>query len=222
MADWVTISSLATAGGTLVLAVATFSSVKSGTRSARLAERSLLAGVQPVLIPSREDDAPERIRFGDGQVLRVSGHGGALELAEENGNLYMAIALRNGGAGLAVIHGWRIEAQGDSRLEALRAGRFEAPEADSFRRQQRDLYIPAGYTGFWQGAIRDRQDADYASVRSAAESREPVLVDLMYGDHEGGQRTIARFTISPWEELDGERADVVRYWNVDRDDPRER
>jgi hypothetical protein len=67
MADWVTISSLATAGGTLVLAVATFSSVKSGTRSARLAERSLLAGVQPVLIPSREDDAPERIRFGDGQ-----------------------------------------------------------------------------------------------------------------------------------------------------------
>jgi len=29
MADWVTISSLATAGGTLVLAVATFSSVRS-------------------------------------------------------------------------------------------------------------------------------------------------------------------------------------------------
>jgi hypothetical protein len=47
-----------------------------------------------------------------------------------------------------------------------------------------------------------------------------VLVDLMYGDHEGGQRTIARFTISPWEELDGERGDVVRYWNVDREDPR--
>ena len=42
MADWVTISSLATAGGTLVLAVATFSSVKSANRSARVAERSLL------------------------------------------------------------------------------------------------------------------------------------------------------------------------------------
>ena len=39
--DWVTIASLATAGGTLVLAVATFSSVRSGNRTARAAERSL-------------------------------------------------------------------------------------------------------------------------------------------------------------------------------------
>ena len=53
MADWVTISSLATAGGTLVLAIATFSSVKSANRSARVAERALLAGMRPVLMPSR-------------------------------------------------------------------------------------------------------------------------------------------------------------------------
>ncbi len=51
MADWVTISSLATAGGTLVLAVATFSSVRSANRSARTAERSLLAGVRPIRRP---------------------------------------------------------------------------------------------------------------------------------------------------------------------------
>jgi hypothetical protein len=66
MADWVTISSLATAGGTLVLGVATFSSVKSAHRAARVAERSLLVGQRPVLIPSREDDPIERVRFGDG------------------------------------------------------------------------------------------------------------------------------------------------------------
>jgi hypothetical protein len=222
MADWVTISSLATAGGTLVLAVATFSSVKSGNRTARLAERSLLAGVQPMLIPSREDDAPERVRFGDGQLLNVSGHGGALVLGAENGHVYMAIALRNAGAGLAVIHGWRVEAQGDRWREEGGLAGLAAPAEDSFRRQQRDLYIPAGYAGFWQGAIHDLKDADYASIRSAAAGRRAVMVDLMYGDHEGGQRTIARFTISPWEDFDGERADVVRYWNVDRDDPRER
>jgi hypothetical protein len=34
MADWVTISSLATAGGTLVLAAATFASVRSANRAA--------------------------------------------------------------------------------------------------------------------------------------------------------------------------------------------
>src|SRR3954453_16583752 len=39
MADWPTIASLATAGGTLVLAVATFSSVAAGRRSTRIAER---------------------------------------------------------------------------------------------------------------------------------------------------------------------------------------
>ena len=81
MADWVTISSLATAGGTLVLAVATFSSVRSANRSARVAERSLLVGLRPVLIPSREDDPLERIRFGDGQIVQVPGHGGAAEVA---------------------------------------------------------------------------------------------------------------------------------------------
>ena len=75
MADWVTISSLATAGGTLVLAVATFSSVRSANRSARVAERSMLVGMRPVLIPSREDDPAERLRFGDEQILTVPGHG---------------------------------------------------------------------------------------------------------------------------------------------------
>jgi len=51
MADWATISALATAGGTLVLAVATFASVRSANRAARTAERSLLASMRPVLTP---------------------------------------------------------------------------------------------------------------------------------------------------------------------------
>lgn len=53
--DWTTISSLATAGGTLVLAVATFASVRSANRAARLAEQSLLVGLRPVLMPSRDN-----------------------------------------------------------------------------------------------------------------------------------------------------------------------
>jgi hypothetical protein len=71
MADWVTISSLATASGTLILAVATFSSVRSATRTARVAERSLLAGLRPVLIPSSEEATTERIRFGDHDLVTV-------------------------------------------------------------------------------------------------------------------------------------------------------
>jgi hypothetical protein len=46
------------------------------------------------------------------------------------------------------------------------------------------------------------------------------VVDLLYGDHEGGQRTIARFVISDWPEVEGERAVTLKYWNIDRGDPR--
>jgi hypothetical protein len=214
MADWVTISQVATAGGTLVLAFATFSSVRSANRSARVAELSLMAGLRPLLIPSREEDPSQRVRFGDGQILIVPGHGAAIELA--NDNVYMAIALRNGGSGLAVIHGWHTQV-----LERTTSTSIPAPE--TFRPQQRDLYIPAGDTGFWQGAIRDRADPDYAGVRDAAREGRRVMVDLLYGDYEGGQRTITRIAINPSRsETEGTQAEVLRYWNVDRADPRER
>jgi hypothetical protein len=195
VADWVTISSLATAGGTLVLAVATFSSVKSGSRSARIAERSLLAGLRPLLIPSREEDPEEHVVFIDGQRLSIPGHGAAIEVAR-----------------LAVLHGWRARP---------REGASDVPpDVSDFRRQTRDLYIPAGYTGFWQGASRDREDPIYPTLRAAAEREEAVFVDLLYGDHEGGQRAIVRMSITSWENVEGKRAEVTRYWNVDRDDPR--
>jgi hypothetical protein len=210
MADWVTISALATAGGTLVLAVATFSAVKSANRSARVAERTLLAGLRPVLVPSRDDDPEESVRFGDAVTLLVRGHAGALEVHSDR--VYMAMALRNGGSGLAIIHGWRAQV-------TERTGN-EAPPLDDFRRQQRDLYIPAGDTGFWQGAVRDRGDPYHELLRAAQSAGERVLVDVLYGDYEGGQRTIARFGLSPAPTGDGRRAEVVRYWNVDSNDAR--
>jgi hypothetical protein len=217
VADWVTISSLATAGGTLVLAVATFGSVRSANRAARVAELSLLAGLRPVLIPSREEDAPMRIGFGDRVVVTVPGHGGAIELRE--GNIYMAIGLRNGGQGLAVLHGWHVSVSGDGG-EPNPPSVMKPPAVEQFRRQLRDLYIPAGDIGFWQGAIRDREDPYYQAIRQALERGDRVIVDLLYGDHEGGQRTIARVGVTSWPDVEGERAEVLRYFNVDRDDPR--
>ena len=212
MADWATISSLATAGGTLVLAVATFGSVRSANRSARVAEQALLAGQRPYLIASREDDPLERVRFGDDVVLEVSGHGGAIKCKHEN--VYMAMALRNAGSGLAVIQGW---------IAAVRdTADRECPSVESFRLQQRDLYIPAGETGFWQGAIRTVDDPAFPSVSAAARNRERVAIDILYADADGGQRMIARFSVSDWPRVEGERADLSRVWNVDRDEPRER
>src|ERR1700730_11155193 len=104
MADWVTISALATAGGTLVLAVATFSSVRSANRAARAAERSLLAGLGPVLLPSRLPDPPQKVSFADEHWVKVDGGHASFEVSAQA--IYLVINLRNAGAGLAVLHGW--------------------------------------------------------------------------------------------------------------------
>jgi hypothetical protein len=217
MSDWVTISSsLATAAGTLVLAVATFSSVRSANRSARAAERSLLIGLRPVITPSRDDDPVQRVRFGDGPLYAVPPHGGIL--ARGGDVIYLVLAVRNGGNGLAVIHGWT-------------AGPREVggrPAAAPARPQQLDIYIPAGDVGTWLGALRDPGETGYAEVAAAIEDHSVVQVDLYYGDHEGGQRAVARFLLAEWEEAgepgvggtDGRRATVLRYFNLDGSDPR--
>jgi hypothetical protein len=214
VADWVTISSLATAGGTLVLAIATFGSVRSANRAARVAELSLLTGLRPVLITSREEDPPMRVGFGDRVVVIVPGHGAAIELRD--GNLYMAVGLRNGGQGLAVLHAWRVSVAPVRPEDPNSSTLQEAPALDQFRRQLRDLYIPAGDIGFWQGAIRDRDDPDYRPICDAVEAGDRVLFDLLYGDHEGGQPTVSRFSLVPRE---GEPKaaylpTVVRHWRL--------
>lgn len=219
MADAATVAQVATAGGTLVLALATFSSIRASHRSVKVAERSLLAAQRPVLIPSREDDLPEQVNYGDGTVVTVSGHGGVVELGGER--LYMALALRNGGAGLAVIHGWHVE-------PADAAARMPMPELSEFRPQWRDLYVPADQTGFWQASIRDRDDPVYQAIRARLEAGHRVMVDVLYSDYEGAQRSIARFSLGTRRRGEGEgdgseRAEILRYWDLEglggRQDP---
>jgi hypothetical protein len=211
MADWVTISSLATAGGTLVLAGATFASVRSATRAARVAEQSLLVGMRPLLIPSRYEDPVQKVNFVDEKVLVLRGGGAVAEADDEA--VYFAISLRNAGSGIAVLHGWRFE-------HAPIASRgSEHPSLDEFTRLTRDLYVPVGDTGFWQGAFRDPSSDGFADARAAVESRDTFRVDILYGDFEGGQRVITRFGVLPRD--DGSwYAAVGRHWHVDRDDPR--
>ena len=134
-ADWVTISALATAAGTLVLALATFASVRSANRAARVAERSLLEGLRPLLLASKLDDPPQKIGFVDDKWF-----------------------LAEGGRGIA-------------------------------------------------------------EARDAVERRIVLIIDLLYGDYEGGQRTITRFALRPFAE-DGWTVTTARHWNIDRDDPR--
>jgi hypothetical protein len=209
MADWVTISSLATAGGTLVLAAATFASVRSANRAARAAERSLLAGLRPLLTPSRFDDPPQKVGFADGKWLVAPGGGAAAEATDEA--VYFVIAIRNVGNGIAVLHGWRFYP------ERHIASNDHAP-LDEFNRLSRDIYVAPSDVGFWQGSFRDASSPEFAEARAAVDGGSDMTVEVLYGDHEGGQRTITRFLMT---QRDGNwMAAAGRHWNIDRPDPR--
>jgi hypothetical protein len=210
LADWVTISSMATAGGTLVLAVATFSAVRSSNRSARVAERALMEGLRPLLMPSRLDDPVQKVGFSDGHVLRVDG--GRAAAAATPDAVYLAMSVKNVGAGIAVLHGWRF-----SLLAGPGSG--PPPPLEEFHRLTRDLYVPPGDVGFWQGVFRDPTAEEFQQAADAVAAGERLIIDVLYGDHEGGQRAVSRFSMTTASD-GGWMVAAARHWNIDRDDPR--
>lgn len=208
--DWVAASSIVTAAATLVLAIATFASVRSANRAARAAERSLLVGLRPLLAVSRTDDPPVKVGFMDERWFRIEGAGAVAEVGD--GVIYLAISVRNVGSGIAVLHGWTFRGTREG-------GAVAHPPVEQFRRLNRDIYVAPGEVGFWQGAFRDSSEDVFAEVRAAIEEPRRFSIDVLYGDHELGQRSITRFALNPRD--DGRWiASVSRHWNVDRPNPR--
>jgi hypothetical protein len=211
--DWSTISSLATGVGTLVLAVATFAAVRSSNRSARIAEVALQEQRRPIFTQSRLDDPVQKIMFAERRWVAASGGRG---VAEHDGNIYLAMSLRNVGAGIGVCQAWHVMAGSNS------VARDHTPE-DQFRLQTRDLYVPAGDIGMWQGALRDRNDPIYQAVAEAIDNEELISVELLYSDQVGNQRTISRFGLFPYRTEAGRVewfATINRHWYLDRAGPR--
>jgi hypothetical protein len=218
MADWVTISALASAGGTLVLAGVTVASVRSANRAARVAEQSLMAGQRPLLVPSRTEDPAVKAGFQDGAWFNVAGGQGVASATDEAD--YFVISVRNVGTGIAVLHGWQLLPE----LVFTRDANRDHPPPEEFTTLTRDLYVAPGDVGFWQGSFRDTSSDGYRAARRAVETQQSIGVDILYGDFEGGQRVISRFMLTPRETDNGILwfASVGRHWNVDRPDPRER
>jgi hypothetical protein len=213
--NWSTIASLATAGGTLVLAVATFASIRSANRSARISERaartaeqSLLAGQRPLLVNSRLQDPAQKIQYPDGIWLTVEGGTAGLQVADDV--VYLAVSIRNVGTGLAVLHGWRVQV-------GLQTERSHPP-VEEFTTQNLDIYVAPGDDGLWPGALRDPADSIFQAVADAVKAGEPLVINLLYGGFEGGQRVITQFSLrhadNRW------LAQATRHFNVDRPDPR--
>lgn len=209
--DWATISSLATAAGTLVLAVATFAAVRSSNRSARLAEVALQEQRRPLLAPSRLEDPNQKIMFLEGHW--VSAPGGRAAVEHIDGIVYLAISLRNVGSGIGVCQGWTVKTESpSSRLPLVHS------PVEAFRMQSRDLYIPAGDIGMWQGALRNPDDPVLADVARAIDAGDSISVELLYSDQVGRQRTISRFGLVRAHET--WLASMNRHWYLDWEGPR--
>ena len=193
-----------------MLALATFASVRSANRSARVAELALQEQRRPVLVQSRMDDPLQKIMFVDEHWVHVPGSGAVAE--HRDGTVYLAMSLRNVGAGIGVLQGWIARA-------GLRTSDVVPAREEEFRRQTRDLYIPAGDIGLWQGALRDPADDGHAPIVEAAVQRQTISLDLLYTDQVGGQRTISRFHLVPAGE-DAWIASVGRHWYLDQEGPR--
>jgi hypothetical protein len=85
--------------------------------------------------------------------------------------------------------------------------------------------VPAGDISFWQAAVRDQEDELYVPLRSAIDNRTPMSLDVLYGDHEGGQRVVTRFFLAPRTHAQDDdgwlwTCSTSRHWNLDRADPR--
>lgn len=214
MTDW---AGWGTSIGTLVLAGATFASIRSSNRSARIAERSLLAGQRPLLVATRREDPAQEIQFADGRVLDNPSTQ-ALFLHDDD-VIYLAIPLRNAGAGIAHLQGYRLDPEPADRVQTDPLGPArhrrgaQAPDPATFAQQQRDLYIAAGDTGFWQAALRDPTSSTYTATQRAHHTRGRLTVDLLYGDLEDGQPTITRFVLLP-APPDAWRCDTTHHWRT--------
>ena len=89
----------------------------------------------------------------------------------DGGGDLLAIALRNAGSGIAVLHGWRMLTGEIRQLD------HRPPE--EFTRLTRDLYLGADDLGYWQGSFRDPSSAEYIEALRAIREREPFAMEIL-------------------------------------------
>jgi hypothetical protein len=161
-----------------------------------------------VLVNSRLQDPQLKIQYPEGIWLKVDGGTAGLEVTDDV--VYLAVSLRNVGTGLAVLHGWRV-------VVGLLRERSHPPLED-FTAQNLDIYVAPGDVALWLAALRDPAADIFQAVADAVKAGEPLVINLLYGDFEGGQRVITQVSLRHA----GERwlAQATRHFNVDRPDPR--
>jgi hypothetical protein len=161
-----------------------------------------------LLTNSRPQDPKQRVEFREGEYLDVLGGRAGIRAADSA--VYLALSIRNIGTGVGLLHGWHLDV--GTQFERVH------PALEQFTTQALDIYVAPGDTGFWEGAFRDTDTDEFKAVTAAVAAGETLVIYLLYGDYEGGQRVISQFNLVHQD--DNWVASVVRHFNVDRPDPR--
>ncbi len=182
MPAWVEVAAVVVTAATVVLAFFTFWAVRGADRTARAAEKVLVLQTRAALVPAHRDDPVQHIVFQGGHWLKpeVAGGRAVLEVEENGEGVYMGIALRNVGLGLALLYGWHLS-------PGLLTAETAPEDFDKFVSLSRALHVPPGGVGFWQAQAREEHRP---IVREAEARGRPLTVDLLYGNEEGGQGRI--------------------------------
>jgi hypothetical protein len=129
--DWVEPAAIVvTAAATVILAIVTYLAVKGGDRTAHAAERAAAAAMEtaqaaersadaamktltvqtrPILVSAHIDDPSQDIVFHYDHILKPKVEGMKPAVFEDTGDsIYVGIALRNIGLGMALLYGWRV------------------------------------------------------------------------------------------------------------------
>lgn len=204
--DWGILANLATAAGTLALAIATFFSIRSANRSNRTADRALRQGMRPILLPSLFTDPVQKIHYVDDHWLRVPGGRAVLEVTPVAA--YLGLSVRDIGTGPAVVDGWDLVA----------SSRDDRRPLSEYHLLTRDIYVPAGACGYVQVAAREPTGPEYQALARAEREHQTFAVDVLYSDVDGTQHHVIRIALNntPGQEEDGHvwALNEVRHWTM--------
>ena len=154
-----------------MLAVATFSAVRSSNRTARISLKSRSSPARAPTISSLPGDPDHKVLWHDRHAADVSG--GRAIFEEKDGVIYLAIGLRNLGTGLALFYGWH--SMPDQAFKTCHTSQpktsVDSPSTSTSRRAVADIR---------EAAVRDRDDrfrpGFMRSLRTANPSRSTSTV----------------------------------------------
>ena len=185
MADTSTIASLATAGGTLVLAMATFSSTRSANRSAAHHRAGAQGGAAPGAVQRSSAGSAAEGR------IRATITGSCCATGSRPCRSPRRTCISRSRCAMSPP-GWPCCTAGTFGPSGWRRTP-RRPRSRSFAGSRATCMCPPATSASGRRRYAIPAMPLYEPLREAIAARSAICVDILYGDHEGGQRTITRF-----------------------------